>query len=102
MISFLVERKPKEIGVRKVLGSTNAAILWLFGKEFGLLLLVSFTVASPLAWWLGTEWLQDFKYQVEISPAQFGYALGISTLIALVAIGYKALQASLANPVDSL
>jgi putative ABC transport system permease protein len=102
LISFMVERKTKEIGVRKVLGSTNAAILWLFGKEFGLLLLVSFTVASPLAWWLGTEWLQDFKYQVEISPAQFGYALGISTLIALVAIGYKALQASLANPVDSL
>ncbi|AWV99493.1 ABC transporter permease [Arcticibacterium luteifluviistationis] len=102
LISFLVERKTKEIGVRKVLGSSNSAILWLFGKEFSVLLIVSFVIAAPISWWLGSKWLEDFTFQIPIKPSLFIIALAISALIACVSIGFKSFRAALMNPVESL
>ncbi|SOE22053.1 duplicated orphan permease [Spirosomataceae bacterium TFI 002] len=102
LVSFMVERKTKEIGVRKVLGGSVANILWLFGKEFAALIVVSFLIAAPLAWYLSTAWLQDFTFRVPVGAELFIAALVLTVLIATVSVSFKVIRAALVNPVVSL
>lgn len=102
LVSFMVERKTKEIGVRKVLGGSVANILWIFGKEFTILIGLSFVIAAPLAWYLSKAWLQDFTFRVPISAELFIAALVLTVLIATISISFKVIRAALVNPVVSL
>ncbi|WP_341227744.1 ABC transporter permease [uncultured Arcticibacterium sp.] len=102
LVSFMVERKTKEIGVRKVLGSSISSILWLFSKEFSWLIGIAFLLSVPLAWWLTNQWLSDFVFQAEFGIGLFLSALLFSILISGVSVSYKVIKAAVANPVDSL
>ncbi|MFT5885783.1 MAG: putative ABC transport system permease protein [Arcticibacterium sp.] len=102
LVSFMVERKTKEIGVRKVLGSSISSIFWLFGKEFSQLILVSFVLSTPIAWWLSKQWLEDFQFQIEIEPSLFLIALALSTAISFITISFKAVKTATMDPVKSL
>ena len=102
LITFMVAQKTKEIGIRKVLGSSIADILWIFGREFVRLLIFACVIASPVAWWLMNNWLQDFKYHIEISAWVFILAIIITITIAMATIGYQSIRAALMNPVKSL
>ena len=99
---FVVERKVKEIGIRKVLGASVSGIIGLLSSDFLKLVLIAAIIASPLAWYFMHEWLQDFSYRINIGWWVFVIA-GITALfIALITISFRAIRAALANPVKSL
>ena len=102
LVSFMAAQKTKEIGIRKVLGSSVAGILWIFGKEFSILILTAFAVAAPVAWWFMNAWLRDFKYHIQIGALTFILAIVITMAVALCTIGWQSLKAALMNPVKSL
>lgn len=102
LVSFMAVQKTKEIGIRKVLGGSILQILWIFGKEFSVLILIAFLIATPLAGWLMSSWLQHFTYHIELSMWTFIPAIGATLIIAGLTVGYKSVAAALANPVKSL
>jgi putative ABC transport system permease protein len=102
LVSFTAEQRTKEIGIRKVLGATEANIIALLSKEFARLVLIACVVATPLAYYAMQQWLQNFAYRVEISWWVFAVAGGLALIIALLTVSYQAIKAALANPVDAL
>lgn len=102
LAAFMTERRTKEIGIRKVLGATVAQLWILLSREFVLLVLVASVVASPLALWLMSGWLQKYDYRIDISLWVFVIAGIVALLIALITVSSQAIKAALANPVKSL
>ncbi|MBI2731618.1 MAG: ABC transporter permease [Sphingobacteriales bacterium] len=102
LVSFMVVQKTKEVGIRKVLGASVQSIMYLFSKEFTVLIAIAFLLAAPAAWYLMNSWLKDFVYRINIGVGVFAVAIAASILIAWVTVGYKSLRAALANPVQSL
>jgi putative ABC transport system permease protein len=102
LVSFTITQRIKEIGIRKVLGASVNQIVGLLSKEFMKVVLISFIIAIPMAWWAMDKWLQDFAYRIEISWWIFALAGGFSLLITLLTVSYQAIKAAIANPVKSL
>lgn len=102
LVSFSIERRTKEIGIRKILGASVQSLLALMSKEFLFLVLISFTLAIPVAWWLMSEWLSNFSYRIDISLGIFLMVGLITLLICLVTVGLNAFKTATANPVKSL
>lgn len=102
LVSFMAVQKTKEVGIRKVLGASLTSLLQLFSKEFTILIIVSFFIAVPVAWYLMHSWLNNFVYRIPLSIWFFLTAIGGSILIAWITVGYKAMRAALANPVKAL
>ena len=102
LVSFMAVQRKKEIGVRKVLGASVQNIIYLFSKEFTILILAGFVIAVPVGWYMMNTWLQNFVFRIKITPGVFLIAVAISILIAWLAVGYKSIKAAIANPVKSL
>jgi putative ABC transport system permease protein len=102
LAAFSAEQRQKEIGIRKVLGASVAGVVGLLSKEFVKLVAISFIIATPVAWWAMTKWLQAFAYKVPITWWMFAIAGIISIFIALATVSFQAIKAALANPVRSL
>jgi putative ABC transport system permease protein len=102
LAAYMAEGRIKEIGVRKVLGASVTSIVSLLSKDFVGLVIISFVLASPIAWWLMHNWLQNYPYSVTIEWWIFAFAAGLSVLIALITVSYHAIRAATANPVKSL
>lgn len=100
--TFVVERKVKEIGIRKVLGASVVGIVALLSKDFLKLVLLSVLIASPLAWYFMNNWLRDFAYHINIGWGVFVAAGVIALLIALITVSIQSVKAAIANPVESL
>ena len=98
----MVVQKTKEVGIRKVLGASVSNILYLFSKEFALLILIAFVIAAPLAWYFMNEWLSNFVYRIQMSIGIYIIAILTSLCVALLAVSYKAIKAAIVNPVKSL
>jgi hypothetical protein len=102
LAAFMAESRRKEIGIRKVLGATVAGLTALISKDFLVLVVLSFVIASPIAWVLMSNWLSSYPYHIHISWWIFGLTGLISVIIALLTVSYQAIKAAIANPVKSL
>ncbi len=102
LATFIAQQRTKEIGVRKVLGASVAGIATLLSKDFVKLVLIAIVLASPVAWYLTSNWLQDFAYRIDISWWMFVLAGFAAVIIALVTVSFQAVKAALMNPVKSL
>ncbi|WKN42170.1 ABC transporter permease [Tunicatimonas pelagia] len=102
LITFMAERKTKEIGVRKVLGASVTNIIGLFSIEFIKLIGSAFVVAAPLVYLVMSGWLQNFTYKIDLGIGLFLIGIGATLIIALLTVSYQSIKAALANPVDSL
>jgi putative ABC transport system permease protein len=100
--TFVVERKIKEIGIRKVLGANVRGLVALLSGDFLKLVLISLFIATPLAWYFMNTWLQDFAYRIQISWWIFVVAGIIAFFIALVTVSIQSIKAAISNPVNSL
>ncbi|PWV56885.1 ABC transporter permease [Chitinophaga sp. S165] len=102
-LSYLAARqRTREIGIRKVLGAGVAGIAGLLSKEFLKLVVIALLIASPLSFFLMNRWLDNFAYRIDISWWIFLLAGAIAIFIAMATVGFHAIKAALANPVQSL
>jgi ABC-type antimicrobial peptide transport system permease subunit len=95
-------RRIKEMSIRKVLGASMGNIIYLFSKEFTLLIIVAFAIAGPCAYLFMSHWLQHFAYRVPLSGGIFLLSMAGSILIAWLTIGYHAVSVALVNPARTL
>lgn len=102
LVTFMVEQKTKEVGIRKVLGATIANIMALFSKEFVMLIVIALVIASPIGWYAMDQWLTDFAYRITINPIVFAAAGILTLIISIFTVGYKSFGAAVSNPVDAL
>jgi putative ABC transport system permease protein len=102
LVSFMATQKTKEVGIRKVLGASIQSIVYLFSKEFTILIAVAFLITAPLGYFFMHQWLSGFYYHIGISWTLFVLVIGISFITAWITVGYKAIKAAIANPVKSL
>jgi ABC-type antimicrobial peptide transport system permease subunit len=102
LASFMAVQRIKEVGIRKVLGAGAGSIVYLFSKEFIILIAIAFAIATPIAWYSMHQWLQDYAYRISISWWLFAAGGLVAIIIALVTISFQAIKAAMANPVKSL
>ena len=100
--SFLTEQRTKEIGVRKVLGSSGWGILAIFYKEFSGLIFIAILIAGPIIWLLMNWWLQSFVYRITMNAYPILISSILAFFVALVTVSYHTLIASKLNPVDAI
>jgi len=102
LTAFIAEQKTKEIGIRKVLGSSNTGIFVLLSKNFTKWVLVANLISWPIAYFVLKNWLKSFAYHIDPSIMIFVLSGFLALLIALLTVGYQALKAASANPADCL
>ena len=102
LASFTIEKRIREIGVRKVLGATVQQLIMLISKEFLKLVLIAFLIAVPLTWWAMSNWLKKYDYRVDISIWLFAFVGTVILLLTLVVVSLNTVRAAMSNPVKSL
>jgi len=100
--TFAIERRTKEIGIRKILGASVSAIIKLVTKEFLILVAIAFVIAAPISWWAMNKWLESFAYRVNITVWIFIAGAVLTIIIAFIAVGWQAIKAATENPVKAI
>jgi putative ABC transport system permease protein len=102
LATFTIERRTKEIGVRKVLGASIMGIVALISKDFLKLVLLALVIATPIAWYAMESWLKEFSYRIDVEWWVFVLVGAVSVLVAFVTVSFQSIKAALMNPVTSL
>jgi putative ABC transport system permease protein len=102
LAAFSAERRSKEVGIRKVLGATVNSIVGLLGKEFVLLVFIAFVIASPIAWFVMSEWLATFAFHMPLNATPFIITGVTAVVIAIVTVSWRTIGVARANPINSL
>lgn len=102
LASFLVMKRKKEVGIRKVVGATRKNIVYLFSKEFVVLISIAFFIATPISGHFMKQWLENYEFHINLTWAVFLIGGLFTLLIALTTVGFQAIKAAVASPVKSL
>ncbi|HEV2479127.1 MAG TPA: ABC transporter permease [Puia sp.] len=102
LAAYMAENRIREIGIRKVLGASVTSLTTMLAKDFIWLVLVSFVIAVPIAWYAMNQWLGNYDYRVNIGWSVFALSGGLALLIAILTVSYQSIRAALANPVKNL
>jgi len=102
LVSFTLEQRVKEIGIRKVLGASMTTVVALLSKDFIKLVFIAIVIAVPVSWYVVNQWIQDFAYRIAIDWWVFAVSGVVAILIALATVSSQAFKAALMNPVKSL
>ena len=100
--AFIISKRTREIGIRKVMGASVKNILFMLSAEFLRLSIIAILVAFPLSWWALNKWLQGFAYRVSMGPEAFIVGGGAIFMLTIVIVSFQATRAALANPVKNL
>ncbi|MEP1307489.1 MAG: ABC transporter permease [Balneola sp.] len=100
--SFIIEKRAKEIGIRKVLGASVSNIVTLLSSDFIKLVVIGFVVASPIAWFTMDKWLQNFAFKIDITISIFIYTALVALVVTIVTVSWQSIKAALTDPVKSL
>ena len=102
LVLYTAERRTKEIGIRKVLGASVAEVTFILSKEFVKWVVLANVIGWPVAYYAMNNWLRDFAYRVNITPWTFIVSGMLALMIAVLTVGFHAIKAATANPVESL
>jgi len=102
LATYTIQQRRKEIGVRKVLGASVVGITGLLAQDFLKLVMVSFVIAAPAAYWLMQKWLADFSYRIDLQWWMFAVAGLAAVVIAFLTVSFQSVRAALENPVRAL
>jgi len=102
LASFTVERRTKEIGIRRVMGASAYRIVTLLGKEYIRLVIIANIIAWPVGYFAMKNWLQNFAYRIDLNVWMFILAAASALFIASITVSYQTFKAALANPADTL
>lgn len=99
---FFIRQRQKEIGIRKIMGSSSREVMILMLRTFCAPLLVSFVIAIPLSWYVMTDWLSNFSYRISLSPWIFVVTCAFALLVAVLSVSIQIIKAVRTNPVESI
>ena len=102
MSLFFIRQRQKEIGIRKIMGSSSREVMMLMLRTFCAPLLVSFVIAIPLSWYIMRDWLTNFSYRISLSPWIFATTCAFALLVAVLSVGFQIVKAVRVNPAESI
>jgi putative ABC transport system permease protein len=102
MSLFFIRQRQKEIGIRKIMGSSSREVMILMLRTFCAPLLVSFVIAIPISWYVMNDWLTNFSYRIALSPWIFAATCAFALFVAVLSVSFQIIKAVRTNPVESI
>jgi putative ABC transport system permease protein len=102
MSLFFIRQRQKEIGIRKIMGSTSGEVLVLMLRTFSIPMLISFVIAVPISWYIMNDWLSNFSYRIALSPWIFAAAGFTCFIISLLTVIFQSWRAASENPINNI